>query len=82
MDFFIVGSMARTAQMGSAHRPIVTSRHGLHRTARRIDTACGTGQGFRGKGLDLLDGSEVKSAAIISGVDRPKVEPQHGNLGT
>ena len=30
------------------------------------------GQGFKGKGLDLLDGSEVKSAAIVSGVDRPR----------
>lgn len=30
------------------------------------------GQGFRGKGDDLVDGSEVKSAANISGVDRPR----------
>ncbi|MGI8536954.1 MAG: MamI family restriction endonuclease [Mycobacteriales bacterium] len=30
------------------------------------------GQGFRGKGLDLADGGEVKSAANISGVDRPR----------
>lgn len=30
------------------------------------------GQGFRGKGDDVADGSEVKSAAIISGVDRPR----------
>ncbi len=30
------------------------------------------GQGFKGKGLDLLDESEVKSAAIVSGVDRPR----------
>jgi hypothetical protein len=30
------------------------------------------GQGFRGKGLDLADGSEVKSASIVSGVDRPR----------
>ena len=30
------------------------------------------GQGFRGKGDDLADGSEVKSAANISGVDRPR----------
>ncbi|MDT0223767.1 MamI family restriction endonuclease [Gordonia sp. AC31] len=30
------------------------------------------GQGFRGKGDDLADGSEVKSAASISGVDRPR----------
>jgi MamI restriction endonuclease len=30
------------------------------------------GQGFKGKGLDLADGSEVKSAAILSGVDRPR----------
>lgn len=37
------------------------------------------GQGFRGKGLDLLDGTEVKSAAIISGVDRPR---WNHNLGT
>jgi MamI restriction endonuclease len=37
------------------------------------------GQGFRGKGLDLLDGTEVKSAAIVSGVDRPR---WNHNLGT
>lgn len=30
------------------------------------------GQGFRGKGDDLVDGSEVKSAANISGVDTPR----------
>jgi hypothetical protein len=30
------------------------------------------GQGFKGKGLDLADGGEVKSAAILSGVDRPR----------
>jgi len=30
------------------------------------------GQGFRGKGLDLADGGEVKSATNISGVDRPR----------
>lgn len=38
------------------------------------------GQGFRGKGLDLLDGSEVKSAAIISGVDRPRWNHNMGTL--
>ncbi|MGH3850826.1 MAG: MamI family restriction endonuclease, partial [Pseudonocardiaceae bacterium] len=37
------------------------------------------GQGFKGKGLDLLDGTEVKSAAILSGVDRPR---WNHNLGT
>lgn len=30
------------------------------------------GQGFKGKGVDLADGGEVKSAAILSGVDRPR----------
>lgn len=30
------------------------------------------GQGFKGKGVDLGDGSEVKSASIVSGVDRPR----------
>jgi hypothetical protein len=37
------------------------------------------GQGFRGKGVDLMDRTEVKSAAIISGVDRPR---WNHNLGT
>jgi hypothetical protein len=37
------------------------------------------GQGFKGKGVDLLDGTEVKSAAIVGGVDRPRWN--HG-LGT
>ena len=37
------------------------------------------GQGFKGKGLDLLDGTEAKSAAILSGVDRPR---WNHNLGT
>jgi hypothetical protein len=37
------------------------------------------GQGFRGKGDDLVDGSEVKAAANISGVDRPR---WNHNLGT
>ena len=30
------------------------------------------GQGFKGKGLDLVDESEVKSAALLGGVDRPR----------
>lgn len=37
------------------------------------------GQGFRGKGKDLMDGTEVKSAASVSGVDRPR---WNHNLGT
>ncbi|GAB3087654.1 MamI family restriction endonuclease [Corynebacterium aquatimens] len=37
------------------------------------------GQGFRGKGDDLIDGSEVKSAANISGVDTPR---WNHNMGT
>lgn len=37
------------------------------------------GQGFKGKGVDLADGSEVKSAAILSGIDRPR---WNHNLGT
>ncbi|MGW9466876.1 MamI family restriction endonuclease [Cellulosimicrobium funkei] len=37
------------------------------------------GQGFRGKGDDLADGSEVKSAANVSGVDRPR---WNHNMGT
>ena len=37
------------------------------------------GQGFRGKGDDLVDGSEVKSATNISGVDTPR---WNHNLGT
>jgi hypothetical protein len=37
------------------------------------------GQGFKGKGVDLADGSEVKSASIVSGVDRPR---WNHNLGT
>lgn len=39
------------------------------------------GQGFKGKGVDLLDGSEVKSAAIISGVDRPRWNHNLGHPG-
>lgn len=38
------------------------------------------GQGFRGKGDDLADGSEVKSAANISGVDRPRWNHNMGTL--
>ena len=30
------------------------------------------GQGFKGKGVDLVDESEVKSAALLGGVDRPR----------
>jgi hypothetical protein len=37
------------------------------------------GQGFKGKGVDLLGGSEVKSASIVSGVDRPR---WNHNMGT
>lgn len=37
------------------------------------------GQGFKGKGVDLSDGSEVKSAAVLSGVDRPR---WNHNMGT
>jgi hypothetical protein len=38
------------------------------------------GQGFRGKGDDLADGSEVKSAANISGVDRPRWNHNLGKI--
>lgn len=38
------------------------------------------GQGFRGKGDDLADGSEVKSAANISGVDRPRWNHHMGTV--
>ncbi len=38
------------------------------------------GQGFRGKGDDLADGSEVKSAANISGVDRPRWNHNMGKI--
>jgi MamI restriction endonuclease len=37
------------------------------------------GQGFKGKGVDLGDGSEVKSASIVSGIDRPR---WNHNMGT
>lgn len=37
------------------------------------------GQGFKGKGVDLLDGTEVKSASILSGIDRPR---WNHNMGT
>lgn len=36
------------------------------------------GQGFKGKGVDLMDGTEVKAAAIVSGVDRPRWNHQFG----
>lgn len=42
---------------------------------------CEPGQGFKGKGLDLADGSEVKSAAILSGVDRPRWNHDMGKVG-
>lgn len=38
------------------------------------------GQGFKGKGVDLLDGTEVKSAAILSGVDRPRWNHNMGKI--
>lgn len=37
------------------------------------------GQGFKGKGVDLANGGEVKSAAVLSGVDRPR---WNHNMGT
>jgi hypothetical protein len=40
------------------------------------------GQGFKGKGLDLADGSEVKSAALLSGVDRPRWNHNMGTLAS
>jgi hypothetical protein len=40
------------------------------------------GQGFKGNGLDLSDGSEVKSAAILSGVDRPRWNHEVGTLAS
>jgi hypothetical protein len=36
------------------------------------------GQGFKGKGVDLAGGSEVKSASIVSGVDRPRWNHEMG----
>lgn len=39
------------------------------------------GQGFKGKGVDLVDGSEVKSASIVSGVDRPRWNHNMGTVG-
>jgi hypothetical protein len=41
---------------------------------------CEPGQGFKGKGLDLADSSEVKSAAILSGVDRPRWNHDMGRV--
>jgi hypothetical protein len=38
------------------------------------------GQGFKGKGLDLANGGEVKSAAILSGVDRPRWNHDLGKI--
>ncbi len=38
------------------------------------------GQGFRGKGLDLANGGEVKSAAALSGVDRPRWNHNFGTI--
>jgi len=40
------------------------------------------GQGFKGKGVDLADGSEVKSAASLSGVDRPRWNHNMGTLAS
>lgn len=40
------------------------------------------GQGFKGKGVDLADGSEVKSAALLSGVDRPRWNHNMGTLAS
>ena len=37
------------------------------------------GTGTRGKGLDLADGSEVKAASTLSGVDVPRWNNQLGN---
>ena len=38
------------------------------------------GQGFKGKGLDLRDESEVKSAASVSGVDKPRWNHNMGKV--
>jgi hypothetical protein len=40
------------------------------------------GQGFKGKGVDLADGGEVKSAALLSGVDRPRWNHDMGTLAS
>jgi hypothetical protein len=40
------------------------------------------GQGFKGKGVDLVDHTEVKSAAILGGVDRPRWNHNMGTLAS
>lgn len=40
------------------------------------------GQGFKGKGLDLVDESEVKSAALLGGVDRPRWNHDLGTVAS
>ena len=79
-DFF-VEQRASLLKMVGVDRAVCSSRHRLH-CAQHVGSIVlqEPGQGFKGKGLDLADGSEVKSAAIVSGVDRPRWNHDMGKI--
>ncbi len=77
-DFFVDAraTLVKWSQVTGQSAQIDTGYIAQHLASLVLQTP---GQGFKGKGVDLIDGSEVKSASIVSGVDRPR---WNHNLGT
>ncbi len=77
-DFFVDAraTLVKWSEMTGQSAQIDTGYIAQHLASLVLQTP---GQGFKGKGVDLTDGSEVKSASIVSGVDRPR---WNHNMGT
>jgi hypothetical protein len=70
-DFFVTarGTLVKWSELTGQSAQIDTGYVAQHLASLLLGVP---GQGFRGKGLDLRDGSEVKSASTVSGVDVPR----------
>jgi MamI restriction endonuclease len=77
-DFFVDAraTLVKWSQVTGQSAQIDTGYIAQHLASLVLQTP---GQGFKGKGVDLSDGSEVKSASIVSGIDRPR---WNHNMGT
>jgi len=79
LDFFLTtrGTLVKWSEITGQSAQIDTGYMAQHLASLVLRTP---GQGFKGKGLDLRDGSEVKSAASVSGVDKPRWNHSFGTV--
>lgn len=80
-DFFVTlrRTLAKWATLTGQSAQIDTGYIAQHMASVTLGIP---GQGFKGKGLDLVDESEVKSAALLGGVDRPRWNHDLGTLAS